>query len=241
MDPEVLRERLNGSSVRPVTLRLTDNRVSMAWVDFSKRGAIRVSLDEEFLWAPEKVIDALCRYVRTQRKAAWQVVAEFARRVPERSCVPQARARLRSKGTAYDLKMLRDEVNRAHFGGKVQCRIGWGRHASLRRRRRRRSIRFGSWHGPTRTIRIHPALDRPDVPRAFVRYIVFHEMLHAVVPGEARRGRMLHHTPAFRVLERPYPDFQAMQQLAAELLYKLPQGRVHKRRVTQKQSSNIFG
>ncbi len=219
LDPQSLLDRLNAVTRRRVTLRLTDNRVSMAWIDFSKRGAIRVSLDEQYLWAPSAVIDALCAYIATQRKEDWQAVADFARQVPERprTVTPP---RLRSKGKVYDLKVLRDEVNRDCFGGAVKCRIGWGRDG-VPRRRKRRSIRFGSWHAPTRTVRIHPALDSKAVPREFVCYIIFHEMLHVVVPSEKRSGRVVHHTAEFRALEGRYPGFEEMKRLGTKLLHKL--------------------
>ncbi len=219
LDPQALLDRLNAHGRRRVTLRLTDNRVSMAWVDFSGYGPIRVSLDEHYLWAPPPVIDALCDYVASRHKADWQVVADFARQVPERSR-PARAPRLRSRGTVYDLKALRDEVNRECFGGAVKCRIGWGR-GGVPRRRKRRSIRFGSWHADTRTVRVHPALDSNTVPREFVRYIVFHEMLHAAVPREKKGGRMVHHTAEFRALERRYPGFQTMRRLAEQLLHTL--------------------
>jgi len=220
LDPQSLLDRLNAASRRRVTLRLTDNRVSMAWIDFSKKGPIRVSLDEQYLWAPPAVIDALCAYVSRHRKEDWQIVADFARQVPERprTVTPP---KLRSKGKVYDLKALRDEVNRDCFGGAVKCRIGWGRDGSPRRRKRR-SIRFGSWHAPTRTVRIHPALDSEAVPREFVRYIVFHEMLHVVVPSEKRGGRVVHHTAEFRALEQRYPGFESMKVLGTKLLHSLP-------------------
>jgi hypothetical protein len=216
LDPQGLLRRLNARAGRRVTLRLTNNRVSMAWVDFAGTGPIRVSLDEQYLWAPPAVIDALCAYVDTQRKADWQVVADFARHVPQRAA-PARPPRLRSRGNVYDLKALRDEVNREFFGGAVKCRITWGRDGSPRRRRRR-SIRFGSWHAATRTVRVHPALDSESVPREFVRYIVFHEMLHVVVPGEKRNGRHYHHTAQFNALERRFPGYPEMKRLASELL-----------------------
>jgi hypothetical protein len=219
LDPQGLLDRLNVSAGRRVTLRLTDNRVSMAWIDFAGSGPIRVSLDEQYLWAPPAVIDALCAYVRTHRKRDWQIVADYARQIPERSPSPERRPRLRSRGKVYDLKALRDEVNREFFGGAVKCRIGWGRAGSPRRRRR--SIRFGSWHAATRTVRVHPALDSESVPREFVRYIVFHEMLHVVVPGEKRNGRHYHHTAQFTALERRFPGYPEMKRLATRLLHSL--------------------
>ena len=51
-----------------------------------------------------------------------------------------------------------------------------------------------------------------------MRYIVFHEMLHAVVPRETANGRLNHHTRQFRTLETAYPNLGAMQDLCRELL-----------------------
>ena len=39
-----------------------------------------------------------------------------------------------------------------------------------------------------RAIRIHPALDREEVPVFYVEFVVFHEMLHQVVPPAERGG-----------------------------------------------------
>ncbi len=72
-----------------------------------------------------------------------------------------------------------------------------------------------------RTIRIHPLLDDSRVPRTFVEYIVFHEMLHAVVPSDRSSGRRYDHPEAFRVLERSFPNLPEMKVLASELLRML--------------------
>ncbi|NQU39185.1 MAG: M48 family metallopeptidase [Lentisphaerae bacterium] len=219
LGPQQLLDRLNAATQRRVTLRLTDNRVSMAWIDFSGVGTIRVSLDEQYLWAPPEVIDALCSYLRSHRRKEWQLVADFARQIPERPKIVRLPL-LRSRGKVFDLKALRDEINSTFFGGKVSCQIGWGREGAPRRRRRR-SIRFGSWQAMSRTVRVHPALDHIDVPREFVRYIIYHEMLHAVVPSETRGGRHYHHTAQFRALEQRFPNYPEMKRLSTQLLHRL--------------------
>ena len=50
----------------------------------------------------------------------------------------------------------------------------------------RKTIRLGSYSDLERLIRIHPTLDRKWVPRYFVAYVVYHEMLHHMIP--AARG-----------------------------------------------------
>jgi hypothetical protein len=56
------------------------------------------------------------------------------------------------------------------------------------------------------------------VPEEFVRYIIFHEMLHAVVPSVRRNGQRRDHHATFRVLERRFPGLARMKKLSAELL-----------------------
>ena len=73
---------------------------------------------------------------------------------------------------------------------------------------RRRSIRFGSYSAQENVIRIHPLLDQDFVPQYFIRYIVFHEMLHAFLGAhESSSGRRRVHTREFRRRERAYPDY----------------------------------
>jgi predicted metal-dependent hydrolase len=88
-------------------------------------------------------------------------------------------------GSFYDLERLLDEIVRDYFPAAGRPRIHWGRKIA---RRKRRSIRLGSYYRPTSTIRIHPLLDTPAVPRFFIQSIVYHEMLHHVLgPAHDRR------------------------------------------------------
>jgi len=114
--------------------------------------------------------------------------------------------RLITQGKHHDLQRLYDEVNEAHFDGTVDAPITWGKMPATRRRRL--SIRLGSYTPEDHLVRIHPFLDQEFVPEYFVRYIVFHEMLHAHVGFETSpSGRRRVHTPKFYKLERQYPDY----------------------------------
>jgi predicted SprT family Zn-dependent metalloprotease len=64
--------------------------------------------------------------------------------------------------------------------------------------------------GTRKTIRIHPMLDDPKVPGFYIDSVIHHEMAHIAIPSEVGgTGRMHHHTPKFRALERRYPWFEA--------------------------------
>ena len=220
---EQLRRYLAEAGCCRVELIATRNRVSMISVIFLREGHARIRLHEQFLVAPAPVREALARYLRTRDRRAWCVVADYARRirVPADECRKPAR-RLQTRGQVHDLREIADEVNPRFFNSSVKCQLGWGaRRPRTRRRTCSRSIRYGSWSHATRTVRIHPLLDDPRVPRAFVAYILFHEMLHAVVPAEERPGRRIDHSANFRHLEAQYPDIEGMRRLSRSLLHLL--------------------
>jgi len=222
MTAEDFRVFLNDGARGPVKVAFTRNKVTMLSVAFRPYDAVDVRLHEGYLRAPHGILRALRTYLRTRRKAAWREVAAYGRGIGATAAAARKPPRLRTKGRVFDLDALRKEVNRELFLKRIPCNIGWGRARSTRKRRRSsRSIRFGSWSRATRTIRIHPILDDPRVPAEFVKYIVFHEMLHAVVPEIRRNGRRYDHSPEFKALERSYPDIDRMHRLSRELLVVL--------------------
>lgn len=216
-----VRLQLEAAAGYPVEVRWTTNRVSMISVRFPSPHRAAIRMHEAFGSAPVAVLDALGHYLRTRRREDWRAVAAYARHIPARNPALHRPPPVHTAGAVWDLAALAADVNAHFFSGRVDCRIGWGRRPAargVRRFRRARSIRYGSWDAATRTIRIHPALDDTRVPREFVRYIVFHEMLHAVVPTEGHHGRRVFHPAAFRALERRYPDYPRMRKLARDLL-----------------------
>ena len=83
--------------------------------------------------------------------------------------------------------------------------ITWGKLPTIRRRR---SIRLGSYSEEDELIRIHPYLDQPQVPEFFIKYIVFHEMLHAHLGVEVlASGRRNVHSREFNRKERAYHEY----------------------------------
>jgi hypothetical protein len=200
-------DALASSLGRPVRLYVTDNASTM--VSFRRmQELLTVRLHHMFLDAPDEVVRAVADYVGRGRRGAGEVIDRYVRANTERIRVSDPRrvsARLDPRGAVWDLREIFDQQNARYFGNTIQAAIGWGRGTFGRRRR---SIRMGVYDHLTRTIRIHPALDRSEVPRFFVEYIVFHEMLHQAVPGRQTGSRRQHHGPEFRARERAYPDYE---------------------------------
>ena len=66
---------------------------------------------------------------------------------------------------------------------------------------------MGSYSVEDRLIRIHRALDRAFVPRFFVAWIVFHEMLHQVHDIRVINGRREFHSKEFMADESQFAQF----------------------------------
>jgi predicted metal-dependent hydrolase len=191
-----------------VRLTVHDNRSTM--VSFRRRGPVlHYRLHHMFLDAPDEVLDALAAFARAGSETAARR-REAGRRIDgwvrhHRHRIQWTRSRpLQPRGRAHDLQAIFDRVNAERFACAIEARIGWG---PVRVGDRSRTVKTGVYLEDGRLIRIHPSLDRPEVPEFYVAFIVFHEMLHQAVPARERNGRRIVHGPEFRRRERAHPDF----------------------------------
>lgn len=191
---------------QPVRLVVHDNRHTM--VSYRREAArIQLRVHHLFLACPPEVEEALAEFVRPRgrhRAAASRRIDAWVTGNRERIAPPRTGS-LHPRGRVHDLQAILDRLNATHFGGAVEVRIGWGKSGALPGRT---SIRTGVYLHAARAIKIHPALDREDVPEFYVAAVVFHEMLHQVVPPTDRGGRRTIHGREFRRREREYPDHE---------------------------------
>jgi predicted SprT family Zn-dependent metalloprotease len=92
------------------------------------------------------------------------------------------------------LASLAAEVHRTYFYKYPPLPVRWGQQIT---RKKRRSIRLGSYNHLTTEIRIHPLLNAPDVPAFFIQSVIFHEYLHYVL-GAAHNRRFHKEERKFR-------------------------------------------
>lgn len=209
---QALERRLELAFGGPVQLGVTDNRRRMV-TQTRSRGRLRVRVHMMFLGASERIKNALVAYVVHGDRDGSQVVGEFIdQNLHSIRAWQKAPGRLRTTGQVHDLDALLHEVNQRYFGGTVSdVLITWGRQTRPRAAKRT-SIKLGSYSVTERLIRVHPALDQRWVPRYFVQYIVYHELLHHLVPEARIAGRTLLHPPEFQRREQ---DFQKLSQALA--------------------------
>jgi hypothetical protein len=194
---------------REVRVRYTRARQQVVRLLRSRSG-VEVRLARFFEHAPAEVRVALATWMRSGRraKAATRALDSWIElRVRELADASPRRVALEPRGRRHDLAKLAGDVRARELAGDAldpRLGIGWGR---ARGSRSRRSLRLGSFDSITRSVRIHPVLDSDAVPDWFVRYVVFHELLHAVLdePSNGRSRRVIH-GPEFRRRERAYAD-----------------------------------
>ncbi|MGB1699994.1 MAG: hypothetical protein ACPHRO_08585, partial [Nannocystaceae bacterium] len=205
---------------REVRVIATDNRHTMLSIKRSKT-TWSLRMHHMFIGAPPTVVRAVARYAQAQCPDASQVLRRFIDDNDDRVRMPSAAERhaIDVEGRFFNLREIYDEINAEYFNGEVDVQITWGQRG--RRRRARESIRLGSYTLEDRLIRIHPVLDASDVPAFFVKFIVFHEMLHSVHEMPIVGGRRVYHTEAFRAHERLYAHYDASLRWERRNLHKL--------------------
>ncbi|MCX4245199.1 hypothetical protein [Paraliomyxa miuraensis] len=185
---------------------LTDNLHTMLSIKRG-HGVLTFRLHHMFVGAPAAVIRAVARYAETQEREAANLLRDYVdanepliRRREEPRPVT-----LDVQGRWHNLQEIFDQLNAVYFDGAIKARITWG--ARGKRRRARDSIKLGSYTVEDELIRIHPVLDAKDVPRFFVEWIVYHEMLHEVHDMPVVDGRRVYHTAEFRRAETRFERY----------------------------------
>lgn len=192
----------------PIQLAVTDNRQRMI-TQTRKRGVLRVRVHMMFVDAPDRVQDALVDYVVSGGREASQVVGAFIEDNSFRiRASRKVRGPLRTKGKVHDLREALDRVNATYFPDSgTDVLITWGRKTRAEDRARH-TIKLGSYSTEERLIRIHPVLDQAWVPRYFLQYVVYHELVHHVVPPVRVGGHVSLHTPEFLRREREFRHYE---------------------------------
>ena len=197
-----LERKLNLGSPRPVLVSITDNRHAMI-SHTEERGVVRARVHHMFLDAPLRVQEALVRYVREGDREASVLIGRYIESNTPRLARASRSTRLVTQGKHHDLLAVFNRLNDKYFDGSVHCLVTWGLRTK-KPRKPRATIKLGSYAFQDRLVRIHPALDRRWVPRYFLEYVLFHEMLHHAMPGTRGEGRRLLHPPEFRERERDF-------------------------------------
>lgn len=205
-----LQEELSRRTGRRVQLVLTDNRCSMVSARRRGLGGLEVRMQRLFLNAPPEVLDdivALLSGDKGQRPALRAFVDSCVEHLGKIAPLPRrpiAKERLESGN--HDIVAYARHLNETYLGGRSRAGVVWGRNHKTRSSR---SIRFACYDPIRNLVTMNRKLDRPDIPRYFVEFVLFHELLHEVLGiGERADGKRDIHGSLFRLMEGTYPDYQ---------------------------------
>ena len=168
-------------------------------------GVLRIRLHRMFLRAENRVIHEIASYLKNSRGPMPHFRTFIRDNRDQLGQKPPQKVALRTAGKFHDLSGLYDEINKEYFEGTVNAVITWG-SASPRSAVRKRTL--GSYSVRSHSIRINPVLDKKTVPRSYVAFIVYHEMLHAAMGIALKGKRRSIHSREFREREKLFKDFE---------------------------------
>lgn len=201
--------------VRVVFTRARRTPIQVRRLSAPRRGApapLEVRMHAMFSRAPHDVHRAVASWIRSGRHAprACAALDEWIARGLEELPAERRTRPEHARGARHDLRVFARELRATEFATEFPRdedlpAITWGRRGPSRTRN---SLRLGSYDPDPKLVRIHPVLDQDDVPDWFVRFVVFHELLHAAhPPTRGEDDRWVHHGPEFRRRERRYVDY----------------------------------
>jgi hypothetical protein len=130
---------------------------------------------------------------------------DFTDRLPEKN--------LKMLGRVHDLEPIYTQVNHDYFDSKFDLRITWYGRTPHAGARSPKSITFGLYEPLLNLVKIHRRLDRVVVPEYFVAFVVYHEMLHHLIPPQIdKKGRICFHSAAFREEEKKFIHYEQAKQ-----------------------------
>jgi hypothetical protein len=199
---------------------ITDNLRTMMSVKRG-HGVYTFRLHHMFIDAPPMVLRAVVRYAERQDSEASELLRAF---IDANEDAIRQRSEPRSvavdvEGRHHNVQEIFDELNAHYFANSIKARITWG--PRTKRKRARVSIKLGSYTVEDELIRVHPVLDAVDVPRYYLAWVIYHEMLHEIHDMPVVDGRRVYHTRAFRQAEAKFEQYPEAVLWERQNLHKL--------------------
>ncbi len=188
----------------PISLVFTENSSTMLSTR-KRNGVLCLRLHRLFINAESGVLDEIASYLQGSRHAM-TCFRKFVRDNKARIMAgPPNKVALKTQGQFHDLLALFNAVNEEYFGGRIVAGITWGSR-SPRCSVRKRTL--GSFSERSNIIRINPILDKKGVPRYYIAFVIYHEMLHAAIGIAPEGDRRSVHSREFRRREKLFKYYE---------------------------------
>ena len=209
---ERFKEKLANNLDIDLEVVINENRSTMLNILARKRDWAKISVHKMFLDAPENIISAIAHYVKgTRRDRAGKdlLIRGYIQSNLNRFNYSEQldQRKFSTQGRYFDLQEIYDRLNRVYFKSALDLKITW--YGTAGRKKRRSKIVFGQYFDHLKLVKIHRLLDDPFFPDYFVIFVVYHEMLHHIVPGHFDgKGIYRVHGSDFKDLEKEFADYE---------------------------------
>lgn len=196
-------------------VKINDNHSTMLSVKWGP-DCTKVSLHRMFLKAPINIMNELACYLKKEKRFISPVIKAYIEdNLKKLNYQKQVdRQKLYIQGNVYNLQTIYNELNHEYFDGELNLHITWFGKVQQRNRTR---VTFGLYHDPLRLIKIHRILDTPSFPDYFIRYVIYHEMVHHVCPAYVdEKGISRIHSKEFKALEKGFRHYDLALQWVRE-------------------------
>ncbi len=203
-DENFLKLFLEKAANKNISIVITDNSTSMVSIKIEGK-SVSIRLHRIFLSAENNVLNEIADFIKNRKKKT-PLIRNFINQ--HNHCLkkrPPRRVHVQSQGTYYNLLDIYNSLNKKYFEERITASITWGTKRPKRAAARRT---LGSYSSHSSMIRINPLLDSKNVPRYFLEFIVYHEMLHADMDMKTDTGRRSLHSKAFRKHEKQFQHYE---------------------------------
>jgi hypothetical protein len=195
-----LKSFLENASGKKLSIVITDNSTSMLSIK-ERKGIAIVRLNRMFLYAGDSVLNEIADYIKHNRKKTLLIREFINRHTHSLKKNPPRKVTIRTEGRYHDLKEIYHSINQEYFSEKISASITWGAKSPKRAAAKRT---LGSYSYHSNIIRINPQLDSTKVPRYYMEFLVYHEMLHAEIGVKRDNGRRIVHSREFKKREKEF-------------------------------------
>ncbi|MCX7771330.1 MAG: SprT-like domain-containing protein [Proteobacteria bacterium] len=195
---ENLVEEIENFLGKKVEVKLTENTTSLLSIA-KKIDKIILRMNKHFLYADEDVFNDILSFFKTGTRKT-----PYLKKYIKKNILHFKRKKTISYGTPkgqfFDLKEIFDFLNEKYFENSIKSTIFWGKSKKGYVKKRI----LGNYDPLNDIIRINPELDKESVPLYYLQYVIYHEMLHALLKNVCKKW----HGKEFKEREKRFEHYE---------------------------------
>ena len=179
-----------------------------------RRRHIQIKIANSFRQTPEHILKILgfilyskifYYKVDTKTRREYRQYIEDAILPNHKTHLRKPSTRYKTQGNVYNLELIFEDINRVYFQNQLKKPIlGWSLNKSY--------TRLGFYAEDKNLLVVSRIFDSSRVPLKVVEYMMYHEMLHIVIPTKVVNGRRRIHPSEFKKMDRSFPDYDEIQK-----------------------------